>query len=222
MCSKYIYPVSVDPRAYGHDVEHRDALSGRRRTLVEAIPGSKVPILLNTEDSGTVVQRTALAHWGLVRPWSKRFIPKSQPITVRAETVAMSEFTRETFAMRRCLLPTKGHFEWRPSKAGNEQYFIQILRTGVALAGIYEMWRPLNSSGHPSGRWRTSVAILTKDQNVPLGEKTWRAPIPLAPQFHNAWLSSEKTKTDRALELIEDAREFNAHNTMCSPISVSR
>ncbi|WP_248761402.1 SOS response-associated peptidase family protein [Pseudarthrobacter sp. SSS035] len=212
MCSKYIFPVSVDPRAAAYGFEHGDKVSGRRRTLVEAMPGSQVPILFETEDLGTVARRTELAHWGLVRPRSKRFIPKSQPITVRAETVATSEFTRETFALRRCILPANGHFEWRPSEIGNEQYFIQIPGTGAALAGIYEMWRPLNSSGYPRGRWRASVAVLTREQNDALGEKSWRAPIPLAPRFHNAWLSSEKTKADGALELLEDAREFNAHN----------
>ncbi|MET1085601.1 MAG: SOS response-associated peptidase family protein [Arthrobacter sp.] len=223
MCSKYIFSVSGDPRASANDFEHGDEVSGRRRTLVEAIPGSQVPILFETEDSGTVVRRTELAHWGLVRPWSTRFIPKSQPITVRAETVATSEFTRETFALRRCILPANGHFEWRPSEVGNEQYFIQILGTGAALAGIYERWRPLNPSGYPRGRWRTSVAVLTKEQNDGLGEKSWRAPIPLAPQFHNAWLSSEKTKADGAFELIEDAREFNAHNMVVRrSIPVSR
>jgi putative SOS response-associated peptidase YedK len=74
------------------------------------------------------------------------------------------------------------------------------------------MWRQLSPSGYPRGRWRASVAELTMEQNDALGEKSWRTPIPLAPQFRNAWLSSKETKADDALELLEDAREFNAHN----------
>jgi putative SOS response-associated peptidase YedK len=125
--------------------------------------------------------------------------------------------------MRRCILPANGHFEWRPSEVGNEQYFIQILGSGAALAGIYEMWRPVNPSGYQRGRWRTSVAVLTKEQNDALGKKSWRAPIPLAPQLNNAWLSSEKTKADAALELIEDAREFNSRNmVVCRSYPVNR
>jgi hypothetical protein len=119
MCRKYIFPVSVDPRAAANGFEHGDEVSGRRRTLIEAMPGSQVPILFETEGLGTVAKWTELAHWGLVRPWSKRFIRKSQPITVRAETVATSGFTRET--LRFASLHPAGERPFRMETFGGRQ-----------------------------------------------------------------------------------------------------
>ena len=70
-------------------------------------------------------------------------------INARMETVAEKPAYKKAFAVRRCLLPADGYFEWYPTsqktKAGKpikQPFFIRPKDGGtLAMAGLYEIWR---------------------------------------------------------------------------------
>src|SRR6266508_5481980 len=92
--------------------------------------------------------------WGLVPSWAKDPSIGNRMINARMETVAEKPAFKRAFAVRRCLLPADGYFEWyateqkvkgqRSSKgrAVKQPYFIHPADGGIlAMAGLYEIWR---------------------------------------------------------------------------------
>jgi putative SOS response-associated peptidase YedK len=53
----------------------------------------------------------ALAEWGFLAPWDK----SKRIFNAAAETIAVKATFRESFRMRRCLIPADGFYEW-PNK----------------------------------------------------------------------------------------------------------
>ena len=53
--------------------------------------------------------------WGLVPSWAKDPSIGNRMINARMETVADKPAYKRAFAVRRCLLPADGYFEWYPT-----------------------------------------------------------------------------------------------------------
>ena len=81
--------------------------------------------------------------WGLVPSWAKDPSIGNRMINARMETVAEKPAFKRAFAVRRCLLPADGYFEWYPTSLTNakgkpvkQPYFIRPADGGVlAMAG---------------------------------------------------------------------------------------
>ena len=100
-----------------------------------------------------------VVRWGLVPSWAKDRKVASKFINARAETLAEKPAFRKAFAVRRCLLPADGYYEWYtadeaddgPSngpagKPRKQPYFIRNRGGGVLpMAGLYEFWRDPNA-----------------------------------------------------------------------------
>ena len=121
-------------------------------------------------------------RWGLVPSWAKDPGIGSRMINARMETVAEKPAFKRAFAVRRCLLPADGYFEWYPTsqtgkdgKPLKQPFFIRPADGGVlAMAGLYEIWRDptrderrpravpldLHRADHP-GRGRRSATSTT-------------------------------------------------------------
>ncbi len=101
-------------------------------------------------------------------------------INARAETIRERALFRDSFALRRCLIPATRFFEWDATAAKNKYAFTRADGAPVLLAGC----------------WRTEqggerFAVLTREANRSMAPVHERMPVLIAPQDAPAYLASE-------------------------------
>jgi putative SOS response-associated peptidase YedK len=134
--------------------------------------------------------------WGLVPSWAKDPSIGNRMINARMETVAEKPAFKRAFAVRRCLLPADGYFEWYPTSLTNakgkpvkQPYFIRPADGGVlAMAGLYEIWRDPTRSEDDSERFRWSCTVLTTQAEDSLGHIHDRMPLMVERDRWREWL----------------------------------
>jgi putative SOS response-associated peptidase YedK len=124
-----------------------------------------------------------VARWGLVPSWATARRKGGPLINARRETVATAPAFRAAFARRRCLVPADGYYEWQPSGAGKQAWFLTSRDgTPLAMAGLYEVRR--DDAG--PALWTSTVLTTSAPDDV--GEIHDRTPL-LVPREHWArWL----------------------------------
>ncbi len=129
------------------------------------------------------------AHWGLIPSWAKDKKIAFKMINARAETLSEKPSFRSAFKSRRCLVPTDGFYEWKPTSEKTKQpYFIRLKEDGLfAFAGIWERWKS------PEGEIVESLCIVTRDADKQMREFHDRMPCILMPEDYEAWLSSRSS-----------------------------
>lgn len=121
-------------------------------------------------------------RWGLTPAWSRDGRPG--PVNARRETVATSRMFRGAFALRRCIVPVSGFYEWRRLGApnGKQPYYIHAADDEpLLLAGLWESW----------GRHDRSIesfTIITTEPNAMIAAIHDRAPVILDPHQTDLWL----------------------------------
>lgn len=133
-------------------------------------------------DPAPVRQLRAL-RWGLVPGWAKSPESGARMINARAETVHEKSAYRKPFAVRRCLLPADGYFEWvtgrgeldleqegRRKRPRKQPYFVTPAGGDVmAMAGLYEFWRDrTRADDDPRAWWVTCTVVTTAAETSPL------------------------------------------------------
>jgi putative SOS response-associated peptidase YedK len=134
--------------------------------------------------------------WGLVPSWAKDPSIGNRMINARMETVADKPAYKRAFAVRRCLLPADGYFEWYPTsqttKAGKpvkQPFFIRPADGGVlAMAGLYEIWRDPSRSEDDPERFRWTCTVLTTEAEDSLGHIHDRMPLMVERDRWAQWL----------------------------------
>lgn len=134
--------------------------------------------------------------WGLVPSWAKDPSIGTRMINARMETVADKPAYKRAFAVRRCLLPADGYFEWYPTsrttKAGKpvkQPFFIRPADGGVlAMAGLYEIWRDPSRSEDDPERFRWTCTVLTTEAEDSLGHIHDRMPLMVERDRWSQWL----------------------------------
>ncbi|KRF00199.1 hypothetical protein ASG88_12535 [Nocardioides sp. Soil777] len=134
--------------------------------------------------------------WGLVPSWAKDPSIGNRMINARMETVADKPAYKRAFAVRRCLLPADGYFEWYPTarttKAGKpvkQPFFIRPADGGVlAMAGLYEIWRDPTLAEDDPGRFRWTCTVLTTQAEDSLGHIHDRMPLMVERDRWPQWL----------------------------------
>ena len=101
-------------------------------------------------------------------------------INARAETIRERALFRDSFALRRCLIPATRFFEWDATAAKNKYAFTRADGAPVLLAGC----------------WRTEqggerFVVLTREANRSMAPVHERMPVLIAPQDAAAYLASE-------------------------------
>src|SRR3954447_4619774 len=151
--------------------------------------------------------------WGLVPSWAKDPSIGNRMINARMETVAEKPAYKRAFAVRRCLLPADGYFEWYPTeehtlagKPRKQPYFIRPSDGGVlAMAGLYEIWRDPDKDEDDPTRFRWTCTVLTTTAEDSLGQIHDRMPLMLSPDRYDAWLDPRQNSKDDLLALLEPA-----------------
>lgn len=134
--------------------------------------------------------------WGLVPSWAKDPSIGNRMINARMETVADKPAYKRAFAVRRCLLPADGYFEWYPTsrttKAGKpvkQPFFIRPADGGVlAMAGLYEIWRDPTRAEDDPERFRWTCTVLTTQAEDSLGHIHDRMPLMVERDRWGDWL----------------------------------
>ena len=123
-------------------------------------------------------------RWGLIPFWSKESKVSYSTFNARVETVAEKPVFRAPFRSRRCLIPASGWFEWK-TEGGKKlpYYFTSQGDEGLALAGLWDLWRD------GDGTTIQSCTILVGDANELVSKVHDRMPVVLPESAYAAWLN---------------------------------
>ncbi len=152
-------------------------------------------------------------RWGLVPSWAKDPGIGSRMINARMETVAEKPAFKRAFAVRRCLLPADGYFEWYPTsqtgkngKPLKQPFFVRPADGGVlAMAGLYEIWRDPTRDEQDPERFRWTCTVLTTQAEDDLGHIHDRMPLMVEAARRAAWLDPAVSSRDDLLSLLVPA-----------------
>jgi putative SOS response-associated peptidase YedK len=139
----------------------------------------------------------SLMRWGLVPSWASDISIGARLINGRSETILEKPAFRDSFRMRRCLVPADGFYEWK--KAGRERYpfhFVMKDSSLFAFAGVWDRWRS------PAGQVVESCSILTTAPNELLDGVHDRMPVILPQRHYQTWLTAPATEAQRLAELL--------------------
>jgi putative SOS response-associated peptidase YedK len=164
----------------------------------------------DTADDEPPVRQLRVVKWGLVPSWAKDPSIGSRMINARMETVAEKPAFRRAFARRRCLLPADGYYEWYASKQDGktvkQPFFIHPKDGGVlAMAGLYEFWRPKDADPDDPDAWLTTCTVLTTQAEDALGRIHDRMPLLVEPSRYAEWLDPDVDDADRLRALLVPA-----------------
>ncbi|MGB9375422.1 MAG: SOS response-associated peptidase [Jiangellales bacterium] len=154
-----------------------------------------------------------VVRWGLVPSWAKDPSIGSRMINARLETAAQKPAFRRAFSRRRCLVPADGYYEWYTptTTAGSgkprKQPFYIHRPDGrpLAMAGLYEFWRPSDADPDDPAAWLTTMALLTTTAPDDTGRIHDRAPLMIDADHHAAWLDPRTTDPNDVLDLLAPA-----------------
>lgn len=116
----------------------------------------------------------------------------------RADTLLARPAFREAAALRRCLVPADGFYEWeKQGRARRPHYFTLKNRRPFFFAGI---WQP-DADGAPA-----AFALVTTGPNPLLAAIHDRMPVLLGPNSGPAWLGDEPLAPARLAQLCRPLR----------------
>ena len=162
-----------------------------------------------------------LARWGLVPGWAKDPSIGARMINARVETLDSKPAFRKALAVRRCLVPAEGYYEWKAApddappvtgptgrrrKPPKQPFWIHPADDGpLAFAGLYEFWRDPQRADDDPLRWLVTMTVVTggaPTDDPALAEIHDRRPVMLDRARWDAWLDPTLTDTARAVELL--------------------
>jgi putative SOS response-associated peptidase YedK len=60
----------------------------------------------------------------------------------RAESISDKPMFRDAFKRSRCVIPASGYYEWKPTPAGKQPYYISAADGSVlSMAGLCDQWK---------------------------------------------------------------------------------
>jgi putative SOS response-associated peptidase YedK len=129
--------------------------------------------------------REALSmRWGFIPGWWSQPTAPTSTINARSEEAASKPMWRSAVRHTRCLVPTLGWYEWKPTPEGKVPYFIHApALAGLCFAGLWSEWK------NPAGEAQLSFAILTRAASGTLTAVHDRMPVVLAQAAWDDWLS---------------------------------
>jgi putative SOS response-associated peptidase YedK len=117
-----------------------------------------------------------------------------RPINAKAESVSRLPTFRDAYALRRCIVPVDGFFEWRATRGvGRKQPYAIAMKDGspLGLAGLWENWCDPNTD-----EWERTFAVITVPSNELVGQIHNRMPAILKPETYDRSLGLERDPHD--------------------------
>lgn len=242
MCGRYASSASPDELVEEYEVD--DIVGELPGADYNVAPTVEVPAILerSSRDSGDVRRRLTPLTWGLVPSWAKSRNTGAKMINARFETVAAKPAFKRACAVRRCLLPADGYYEWYdpqppeladglrrdPSTSsgarGRKQPFFIHRADGkrLAMAGLYEYWRDPDKDPDDDSAWLRTCTVITTQATDAVGHIHDRMPMVIAPEGWDAWLDPKQTDPQAARDLLAvtepDLLEAYAVSTLVSNV----
>ena len=189
-------------------------------------PTKQAPVVLTRAVRGDAdaapERQLRLLTWGLVPSWSVDVKVGLRLTNARSETLlGKSSFARAA-AVRRCLVPADGWYEWQASpnaldgkgKPRKQPFFIHRSDGAqLAMAGLYEFWRDKALAEDDPDAWLTTYAVVTTAAEPGLDRIHDRQPLVLERSDWDDWLDpaqNDLTVVKSHLEFSEPGR-FDAY-----------
>jgi putative SOS response-associated peptidase YedK len=154
------------------------------------------------------LRRLDVVHWGLVPFWAKDINVGNRMINARAESLPEKNAFKHAFKKRRCIIPVDGFYEWKkvPGQKQKQPMYIER-RDGepIALAGLWEVWRPKDADPDDDSQLVRSCTIITGDPNEKIAEIHDRMPVILPPGAWDAWLDRDNDDIEALGKLLVPA-----------------
>ena len=227
MCGRYASSASPDELAEEYEVD--DIVGDLPGADYNVAPTVEVPAILEraSREDGSVRRRLTPLTWGLVPSWAKSRSTGAKMINARFETVAVKPAFKRACAVRRCLLPADGYYEWYDPKspelveglrnsglrnspstssgtARRKQPFFIHRADGsrLAMAGLYEFWRDPDKDPDDDTAWLRTCTVITTQATDAVGHIHDRMPMVITPDQWDAWLDPKQTDPEAARGLL--------------------
>jgi len=187
MCGRVIQSSGPLRLAIVEGLDVSDSRLGNVPRRYNAAPSQELLVIRQNHKTGK--RSLDLLKWGLIPHWRSDPLGGRKPINAKAESVLRLPTFRDAFAMRRCIVPVDGFFEWRAIKsAGRKQPYAIAMKDGspFGLAGLWENWRNPNT-----GEWERTFAVITVPSNDLVSQIHNRMPAILTPESYDHWLALE-------------------------------
>ena len=136
------------------------------------------PVITNEEP-----EHFQLFKWGLIPYWAKDASIGSKLINSRIETILEKPSFKAAVALRRCLVPFDGFYEWKKIPSDKIPYRITLKDQRLfCMAGIWEQWNA------PNGEVVHSFSVLTQKPNELMKNIHDRMPAILLPDQEKRWI----------------------------------
>ena len=198
MCGRVIQSSGPLRLAIVEGLNVSDSRMGNVQPRYNAAPSQELLVLRENHKTGE--RSLDLIKWGLIPYWCTDPSGGRRPINAKAESVSRLPMFRDAYALRRCIVPVDGFFEWRAIRgAGRKQPYAIAMkdRSPFGIAGVWENWRDL-----ASGEWVRTFAIVTVPANSLVSRIHDRMPAILAPDEFNRWLSDDENPRNLMRPLI--------------------
>ncbi len=187
MCGRIIQSSGPLRLAIVEGLNVSDSRMGNVRPRYNAAPSQELLVIRQNHKTGE--RSLDLIKWGLIPYWC--IDPKGgrKPINAKAESVSRLPMFRDAYALRRCIVPVDGFFEWRAIRGARaKQPYAIAMKDGVpfGLAGLWENWRNPNT-----GEWERSFAIIMVRSNALVAQIHHQMPAILDPATYGRWLGPE-------------------------------
>jgi putative SOS response-associated peptidase YedK len=189
-------------------------------------PTKAAPVVLTRVPRGDgdtePTRQLRLLTWGLVPSWAKDIKVGLRMTNARAESLlGTSSFVRAA-AVRRCLVPADGWYEWQVSptavdargKPRKQPFFIHRSDGApMAMAGLYEFWRDSSVAEDDPDAWLATYSVITTAAEPGLDRIHDRQPLVLERADWDDWLDPAKNDLARVKTHLEFAGQgrFDAY-----------
>ena len=201
MCGRIVQSSGPLRLAIVEGLDVSDSRLGNVPRRYNAAPSQE--LLVIRQNHKTRERSLDLLKWGLIPHWCIDPRGGRRPINAKAESVSRLPTFRDAYALRRCIVPVDGFFEWRAIRgAGGKQPYAIAMKDGspFGLAGLWENWRNPNT-----GEWERTFAVITVPSNELVGKIHNRMPAILEPKSYDRWLSLEPDPCDLLISYPADA-----------------
>jgi putative SOS response-associated peptidase YedK len=188
MCGRVIQSSGPLRLAIVDGLDVSDSRMGNVPPRYNAAPSQELLVIRQNHKTGE--RSMDLIKWGLIPHWCQDPKGGTKPINAKAESASRLPMFKDAYAVRRCIVPVDGFFEWRAIKGARaRQPYAIALNDGspFGLAGLWENWRNPNTE-----EWERTCAIITVPSNELVGQIHNRMPAILEPKSYNRWLGVER------------------------------
>jgi putative SOS response-associated peptidase YedK len=160
------------------------------------------PVMAVRHNTKTGERSLDLLRWGLVPHWEKDLSSAAKRINARGEGIDRTPAFRDGFALRRCMIPASGFYEWKKDGKARLPYAVMPKDAPLfAFAGLWENWR--DRAGGEDAPWIRTCTIITTSPNALLAPIHDRMPVILDQSDWGKWLGDEPAEPGELLALLK-------------------